>query len=118
MNWGRLETVLLGVTALGVVILVVLALFGKLVAPPSEEPGVAFAKGTAHCQSGSYNGITTGNSKGACKQVESDAEGNTIQYECNDGAGNAAAVNCKANDGRGLCQTTGSGSCGEFKGDI
>ena len=82
---------------------------------PGSGTGVIFATGTAHCQGGSYVGMGTGNKEGKCKQTQVDANSNTLEYTCDDGKGNSATVNCGLNGGRGVCESTGSGTCGDFK---
>ena len=77
--------------------------------------GVVFASGTAHCQGGTYNKVGTGNDKGKCGETQVDANGNTSEYGCDDGAGNTVTITCGRNGGKGVCESTGSGTCGEFK---
>lgn len=118
MASGRLRDVALGVIMLCVLVLAGLALVST-VAPSDGVAGVSYAKGTAHCKRGTYNGVSTGTNKGRCAvSAESQEPGEvgwtTVEYTCDDRAGNKAVVNCLDNNGMGSCQSEGRGSCGEF----
>ena len=77
-------------------------------------PGVVFASGTAHCSGGTYNNVGTGNNKGGCKPTGSDENNNSTGYACDDGEGNSVVIDCAFNGGKGICTSTGSGTCGKF----
>lgn len=114
---ARLGYSLLIGTFIGVAFLVLSALTGwpDRAAPSDPESDVMFASGTAHCSGGTYDGISTGNTEGSCRQTEAGPNNETRGYKCHDGKGNSATVNCQANGGLGVCESTGSGSCGKFE---
>ena len=69
-------------------------------ATPAPRPSREFATKDVTCQDRRFT-ITTGNQDGRCR-------GNA----CDDGHGNAAAVDCNADNGRGACgDTSGAGNC-------
>lgn len=111
-----LELGLLATTTAGVVFLCMATVLGWFTpVAGGQAPEVLYATGTAHCSAGTYDGVTTGNQHGTCKDTETGPEGETRGYQCDDGKGNSATINCQANGGLGTCTSTGAASCGKFQ---